>query len=547
MKKILAIFAFIVLYLHINAQQYQYSGYYWQQSNSYDIVLNTAISNFVSNKLLKIDTYEDQYTGSNYFLLTFIDDYFIPVGTSIRYDYPSNARMTINDVKYDADNDCYIACGYNYNNGQGALIICFDNNGIIVWQKSGWDYTNNRGANEYRRVEVCKLPNSTVYAVCGYCWNGVYKLGISAFYDQTGNLLSMYKSQSILSGHYSEYTDIVFNQSNYQLGLTGIHYDQDVPVGVIIQKYDVTTLAPMKTFVRSSYFNSIKAYAIDCDPSTGYYYILGKDRINGELFICKTNFIQIYEKLYPIGQYNLTDIEVTDNCINNSALKLAVTGQCINNNNTKEGFIAEIDINSQLNIAYFSKWSGYQQPYNLPFNDAMFQHIVYRDNMGIYPNYSYILYGLPQNPLSPYSYIAEFYPDYNFQPCSDYLYDTLYTVPQTFFTVNDTLNLAMATDTFPNLNKSYLQLYLQDECEKPNFGLPRGNNQSKFNITLNNSEINFDKVFFNKSCIIYTILGQQIATKKRGESILNIPNIKSGIYLIKTDEDNKIYKLYISK
>ena len=85
MKKI-TFFTLILLLICFTNKAQNYSGSYTQPSNPSDIVIKTAITNFVPNTLVKIDSYVGT---SSYILFTFLDDQFSPL-TTIRYDAPTS-------------------------------------------------------------------------------------------------------------------------------------------------------------------------------------------------------------------------------------------------------------------------------------------------------------------------------------------------------------------------------------------------------------------------------------------------------------------------
>jgi len=72
MKKIILIITLCFIFINYNTiAQTQFSGWYENNPNNGDIVVNTAITNFVSTKMLKIDTYFEPNTGIYYFELSF--------------------------------------------------------------------------------------------------------------------------------------------------------------------------------------------------------------------------------------------------------------------------------------------------------------------------------------------------------------------------------------------------------------------------------------------------------------------------------------------
>ncbi len=470
MKKLVFLLALMLVGFTMKAQQ-QYTGWYTQPPNPADIVVNTAITNFESGKMLKIDTYlSNSGSGVYYFELTFINDFFVPIVPSIRYDMPAGARIVmINDVKYDNYNDCYIACGYLDYNGKGSLLIKFDNAGNIMWQISGWNYNLQSGANEYRRVEVCQTTTfGTRYAACGYGTSGISKYGVVAFYDLSGGFLSMYRPDPSSTGDAQNtiYNDIVFNTLNNNLGLVGNFSDLNVRIGYLYELCDLTPFTPtaLPITIKGGAYIEATSIEVDLNNPPNNYYITG-DILYNTLYVNQTD-LNGADNEFIFNFNNITDLKVEDNCItNNPVPMLSITGKC-NSNFGLEGFVAEINV-SNFNVNNFSIWSGNQPPNFLPFNDAYFQHIVYRNNNAVTPNYSYILYGMPIIP-SPYPFIAEFYPNPLYSNCHDsYLNGNgnNYNLPL----YNVSVLQLYDYDHFPNFNISYPNQSLNNGCNVPPF------------------------------------------------------------------------------
>ena len=308
MKKIFIIIVTCFMILNINAQT-NFNGYY-KLSND-DIVQKTAITSFVSNKMLKIDTYID---GNNkYFLLfTFIDDLFNPI-SSIRYDSPNN--IIINDVIYDASNNCYVACGwenviYKSNTVKCGLLMRINSDGTINWRSNGWNPNIKDGANEYKRV-ILTMSQARYYAVCGLNdFNYPITNGVIGFYDiGSGALQYMFKPNDNFNSLYnSGYQDLVYDLVNNVVSLVGYCKMGTYPKNMIREQIDLSsTPTPGDIIVRwdSTYQIDLNATSItiDNDLYDPSYYVAGEIGISNQnnLYVAKINgssFNRFYNDLY---------------------------------------------------------------------------------------------------------------------------------------------------------------------------------------------------------------------------------------------------------
>ena len=442
MKKTILILVICLIINGIKAQQY--SGYYQQNGNP-DNVVNTAISNKENGTtLLKIDTYNSSSLGNNYLVFTFIDaNNLTPISNSMKYEttLPSES-VSINDIKFDTQNSCYVACGYETQLGiKGSLLMLIDIAGNVTMKKCGSQFNNNNfGSYEYRRVEVIESNTNTdvKYIVCGYGYNNpqstAYQGNID-FYDNSGNMINRYLFAPIGYQENSKYMDLVFNGSNKNIATIGTCYDQNnYPIGQFSELFDLSTGIVQSLSCNVDWSNpGLEISSIEFDlnyNNNDPYFIVGSTNkcniycrktdpfLNTIFPLSKTYSSPAISGLITSNPY-FTSLTVTDICYNKNTKGIGITGYCNTNtipNSTPvfEGFV--IDLDNALNyIDPNNSWtifSGYQTPNLLPFNDAGFQHIIYNSSSTFLssPNYTYILNGKPLNPDQNYSYISEYYP-----------------------------------------------------------------------------------------------------------------------------------------
>lgn len=545
MKKIFFTFFICILYISINAQQY--SGYYQNSNtNNTDTIVKTAITNFFSTKMLKIDTYKYTSSGYNYFVLTFLDDY-LTTSSSVKYDLPSQSRFgMINDVKYDSTNNCYLACGWcMIDNEKSAILICFDISGSINWQLNAWDKALQKGATEYNRVKICKPTASggMTYAACGYRNNRGYDQGVTGLYDINGVIETMYSSniQSVLQ---TRYTDLDYDFNYKILTVVGNFLDDNTNAGYVYQSYNLCGPPYLTSPAAIRAGNGAEVYGIKYNPNDGYFYIVGTTNSNSRLFISKLSSTTLTEYYYTSN--DISSFYVTDNCYNYNYNRLGITGSCIYNGTRKEGFSLDFDLGSGNNgptYLDFKLWSGYNAPNQLPFNDTYFQHIVYRENNAINPNYSYIMYGLP-NINSKYSYIAEYYPDNTYSDCSDISLSLSIPHNLLFSDEIDTIILDTISSTIHLIDDGYSQ-NLIEECSSVVYSFNKAaNKQNKSkqtieaSIRIENNIITFTDEYINAFCNIYNVNGQLIGKKEKGVNYFNTANLPIGIYLLRPINTN---------
>ncbi len=550
MKKIILIITLCFSLSNINAQSSQYSGVYQQSPNPGDVVTNTAITNYVSGSMLRIDTYHDLGSGGSYFVLTFIDDQFNPTAASIKYDGPNYEDLTINNVKFDVVNNCYIACGYAYYNGyQNGILINFDNYGNIVWKISGWDNNNLYGAKEYRRVEIIESPfGGTIYAACGWGTNqtsyNTYH-GEIGFYDVNGNLLSMY-IPSNLWGNNSKYMDLVYNPLNQHLVVVGQCYDMDILVGYVYQEYDFTQNPPSAInplFFKNYDQTDVTSIAFDptISPDGGYY--LTGSSLYGYVYCWKVDAnltTTLFENSYTFS--NITFPVVSDISFNTITNGIGITGYCTTSNGI-EGFVFDIDQNGDFdNSNYkFSVWSGYNYP-GLPSNvyNTCFKNITMRENNASPLPYSYILNGKPVNPDREFSYIAEYYPDPSMvlSNCTN-IFEFGINSPYPYINLDNKNSFyEQALDLLPLFIQSQVQLDININCENPLFNnIFNERKISTLNSTFKNENgiIYLDENYKNSIWKVYSSDGKLVMSKGKNISILNTNELIPGLYFIQAD------------
>jgi len=570
MKNLFVFLTLSILLITVQAQR-NYNGYY-STPNAEDKLVNTALTNFVNDKMLIIDTYQNY---SYYLKLTFISDLLNPVNASIRY-YSENEKISINDVKYDAVNDCYIACGWEegrYLNGKHGIIMKFDNSGNVVWRTSAWN--NVDGANEYRRLEIANSYNGFYYVSCGWGKDSVENSsyhGIVGFYDINGNLLNMFKPDNSLNKYFnSKYLDLVFKADSSKIdkiAIVGSIYTKDsnnIATGMIREEFSITNngVWPGEIFTRNDSLLETTSITID-DQFVNYYVsgTLGKDNIYVAQ-IPTNNFGISIEKYF--NNFGYTNLKVNDICYNrfvnnksyDESSQLGIIGVCdsickgdslVKYHYKKQAFLFEVNTLNLSRISDgWSVWSGFHNVNIPPFYETYFDHITYRDNKsqmnGSSINYSYILYG--GSDRKNISYIAEYYPYANicqelFKKYADsliYLSDKHY-VPDSLFSRNN----------LPHLLGENMENMLEYLCDP----LPHYNDSVKsikYESNTYNRECNYiykDKIFYldlqltNSVCNIYSIDGKLLFSKQKGISQISTDNFKPGIYILQPIDNKQL-------
>lgn len=552
-------------FICVNAQPKNYNGWY-RNPTQYGILKKTAITNFVNNKMLIIDTYDDPSMYRWYLVLTFIDDHF-NITNQIKYLSPRPV-VQINDVKYDIINDRYIACGFedmDYINSTNNLshfgiIMKFDNAGNELWCSDAINPNDSRyGANIYNNVEIVPTGNQ-YYVACGLHVdsNPIYNYGVVGFYDQiTGILQYMFTpNYTFNSNYYSEYKDLVYNPINNMIALVGVYWNfpNSIPFSMLMEQIDVSTTPPTTSplilrhdinYLSSIYTTSI---TIDIDPIEPSYYIAGE--INStDIYIAKvnaSNFNVTNEMQYNNNYYLPGSLKVNDICYNPHTnpknvdiSQIGIVGQIYTANQPyqSKGFLLEVDTNNLSVIPNgFSAWSDISSTPNF---DAYFEHIIYRDNNYAGINYSYIMYG--QVPSIPnVSYLAEFYPQTN--PNSNVCQEVFMGYQSSNINLSEFISDPHFIDPFENnldlLNNESIT-YLHDSiCEYPYYESASPYNKksianiTQYNLIIKNGIIYLDDNYKQVVCNVISLDGKLIYSKQKDVQTISIQGLKPGMYIL---------------
>ncbi len=582
--KIILIISLIICGINLYSQNKNFNGYYTNPQIN-DRLINTAITDFVSGKMLIIDTYEDNITNKYYLLFRFVDNslnQILPFQV-IRYDETQVKHISINDVKYDATNNCYIACGWEdiLDSNKRAIyktagiIMKIDILGNIVWRNDQWDNINCfYAANEFRRVEIFNNETGNFYAACGWGYelnSNTRFHGNVTFFNTFGDSFYASNHDVTHTNNNSKYMDLLCNTNNNKIAIVGTYYDiSNVPIGILEEEieyigFSINISLPIniRTVEREYEWEATSI----CKDNSGNYFIAGryKNNIEENLYTAKIDANSrsfIIENYYPIPN-NHDKLEVNDMCYNpyfnpkNTNIgnlgQLGIVGVCHpypypgKTILSDQGFLCEINEDLTLIPNGFSTWSGYNsniQP--AIFKKSYFNHIVYRNNNYNNMNYSYIMYGKSEK--ANVSYIAEYYhllyfdncfekfEDYSTHSISPILLVNQYEEPELFENFREDLIKALQFDSMGIICD---QVYYEDPPIL-NKNLIKIETNTILDYSYEAGFLKLNDSYKQAICNVYTIEGKLVYTKQSGVLTIPTSTLKPGIYFLQPINETRL-------